>query len=129
MWKANNIRPMKPDKRRFRKRDAKFIGTAILAGLVAFGATMLWPRGNGAREALAAAPAYDFACDVDYVNDGDTLRCTDGRRVRIHAIAARETDNTCSPGHPCPRASASESRAALTRLAGSRITCIQTGTS
>ncbi len=79
--------------------------------------------------ALAAIPAYDFVCDVAYVNDGDTLRCIDGTRVRIHAIAARETDNSCSPGHPCPSASASESKAALTRLAGNRITCVQTGKS
>ena len=48
-----------------------------------------------------------------YVNDGDTLRCQDGRRVRLHAIAARETVGSCSPGHPCPSASASASKAAL----------------
>lgn len=129
MWKAINIRPMKPAKRRFRKRDAKFIGTVAVVAIAAFAGTMLLPRGGEPSVALAAIPAYDFVCDVAYVNDGDTLRCIDGTRVRIHAIAARETDNSCSPGHPCPSASASESKAALTRLAGNRITCVQTGKS
>jgi len=78
---------------------------------------------------LQQPPSDTFACEVAYVNDGDTLRCRDGTRVRIHAIAVRETDNSCSLGHPCPTASAAESKAALTRLAGSRITCVQIGTS
>ena len=92
---------------------------------------MLWTRDGQIAPAQAAAPvrAYDFECDVAYVNDGDTLRCEDGTRVRFHAISARETDGTCSPGHPCSPASAGESRAVLERLAGSRITCVQTGKS
>lgn len=47
----------------------------------------------------------------------------------LHAIAARETDNSCSPGHPCPTVSAATSTVALTRLAGDRITCLRTGQS
>lgn len=105
-------RPMKRAKRRLRRSDAKFVGMVAVVA-----------------PAYAAAPAYDFACDVAYVNDGDTLRCEDGTRVRFHAISARETDGTCSPGHPCSPASAGESKAALERLAGSRITCVQTGKS
>lgn len=116
-------------KARFLRSDAKFIATVAGVAFAAFVGTMVWPRGGEVETAQAAAPAYDFACDVAYVNDGDTLRCEDGTRVRIHAIAARESDNTCSPGHPCPTASADESKAALERLAGDRITCIQTGTS
>lgn len=121
-------------KQRLLRSEAKFLGTVAVVAAVGFGGTILWPWSAVAPiQATATAPApafaYDFACDVDYVNDGDTLRCRDGRRVRIHAIAARETDNSCSPGHPCPTASAATSKAALTRLAGSRITCIQTGTS
>lgn len=116
-------------KARLLRSDAKFIATVAGVALAAFVGTMIWPRGGEVETAQAAAPSYDFACDVAYVNDGDTLRCEDGTRVRIHAIAARESDNTCSPGHPCPTASADESKAALERLAGDRITCIQTGTS
>jgi endonuclease YncB( thermonuclease family) len=83
------------------------------------------------EEGSAAVPTSDlFACDVAYVNDGDTLRCEDGTRIRLHAVAARETDETCSPGHPCPAASAASATAELRRLAGNRmITCERIGQS
>lgn len=79
----------------------------------------------------ATAPNIDrFACDVAYVNDGDTLRCEDGTRIRLHAVAARETDETCSPGHPCPAASAASATAELRRLAARRtISCERIGES
>lgn len=79
----------------------------------------------------AAAPTGDrFACDVAYVNDGDTLRCEDGTRIRLHAVAARETDETCSPGHPCPTASAASATAELRRLAANRtLSCERIGQS
>lgn len=95
----------------------------------AFAATLLWPTADGADSAPTEPPHYDFICDVRSITDGDTLRCMDGTRVRLHAISARETDNTCSPGHPCPSALAGESTYALAQLAGSRITCQRTGTS
>lgn len=115
---------------RWRKRsEARFIATVALVAVAAFGGTMLWPRSADLRSPQGATAGYDFACDVAHVNDGDTLRCQDGTRVRLHAIAARETDGSCSPGHPCPTASAETSTAALTRLAGDRITCIRTGQS
>lgn len=117
----------RPKARLFRS-DLKFYGVVGLVAAAAFGGTILWPRGEDTT-ARAATSVYDFACDVAYVNDGDTLRCEDGTRVRIHAIAARETDNSCSPGHPCPTASHATSKAALERLAGRRINCIRTGTS
>ena len=79
---------------------------------------------------LAAPTADRFVCDVAYVNDGDTLRCEDGTRIRLHAVAARETDGACSPGHPCPTASAASATAELRRLAGNRmITCERIGQS
>lgn len=111
------------------RSEAKFIGTVIAVAVAAFAGTLIWPRGEEVHSAQAAAPVYDFACDVRYVTDGDTLRCEDGTRVRLHAISAREADGTCSPGHPCSPASATESKAALERLAGDRITCVETGTS
>ncbi len=129
MWKYTKIRPMKRAKRRFRTSDAKFVGMVAVVAVAAFAGTMMWPHGGEVQPAYAAAPDYDFACDVEYVNDGDTLRCEDGTRVRFHAISARETDGTCSPGHPCSPASAGESKAALERLAGNRITCVRTGKS
>jgi len=115
--------------RQRRKRpDLRFYGAVVLVAVIAFSATLFWQSGDG-RAVMASARAYDFSCDVSYVNDGDTLRCQDGTRVRLHAIAARETDGSCSPGHPCPSASASTSKASLEKLAGRRINCIQTGTS
>lgn len=129
--KAVNYRrlPQRQSRASAKRSTAKFIATVAVVAVAAFAGTMWWPRSGELTSAVAATPAYDFACDVAYVNDGDTLRCRDGTRVRLHAIAARETDNSCSPGHPCPTASAATSTAALTRLAGDRITCLRTGQS
>lgn len=60
-------------------------------------------------------------CIVAHVHDGDTIRCTDGTRLRLAAIDAPEMGRcrrgrTCAPGDP--RAS----RDNLRRLAGPRIT-------
>ncbi|MXO86497.1 nuclease [Altererythrobacter aurantiacus] len=69
-----------------------------------------------------------FTCVVSSITDGDTLRCKDGTRVRLHAVAARETDGTCPAGHPCPEASAAAATAALIGLAsGQALDCVQTG--
>ena len=113
---------------RRKKPDLRFYGVVVFVAVIAFSVTLFW-QADDRSAVMASSPAYDFSCDVSYVNDGDTLRCQDGTRVRLHAIAARETDGSCSPGHPCPSASASASKAALERLAGRRINCIQTGTS
>lgn len=108
---------------------------------VAFIAALNWPEADAdsrtspppaaAEDALTSSPTETgFLCDVAFVNDGDTLRCKDGTRVRLHAVAARETDETCSPGHPCPTASAASATAELNRLAaGKTLRCEQTGRS
>ncbi|WEK57324.1 MAG: nuclease [Candidatus Brevundimonas phytovorans] len=72
----------------------------------------------------------DLSCRVAAVHDGDTLRCQDGARIRLHAVAARETDETCAPGHPCPAASAAAATRALKRLTEGRdLACRTTGRS
>ncbi|MFC5372194.1 thermonuclease family protein [Brevundimonas faecalis] len=72
----------------------------------------------------------ELSCDVAYVHDGDSLRCRDGTRVRLHAVAAREVNETCSPGHPCPAASGAEATRALKRLAeGRTLACAPVGRS
>jgi len=101
--------------------------------LICFLAAFYWPR-SGLRmiePKLATQPDQpSFNCDVVRVTDGDTLRCDDGVRVRLHAVAAREMDETCSPGHPCPSASATAARDVLVRLAANRtITCTPIGAS
>lgn len=83
-----------------------------------------------AEPSIAEIPADRFLCNVSSITDGDTLRCSDGTRVRLHAVAARESDETCKPGHPCPSASAASATAMLSSLAsGQTLQCEQTGTS
>lgn len=115
-------------RQRRKKPDLRFYGAVVFVAAIAFSVTLFW-QSDDRSAVMASSPAYDFSCDVSYVNDGDTLRCQDGTRVRLHAVAARESDGSCSPGHPCPSASAATSKAALERLAGRRINCVQTGTS
>ena len=67
--------------RQRRKRlDLRFYGTVVLVAVIAFSATLFWQSGD-VSAVSASARAYDFSCDVSYVNDGDTLRCQDGTRV------------------------------------------------
>jgi endonuclease YncB( thermonuclease family) len=65
------------------------------------------------------------------VHDGDgPIYCAEGPKIRLTAVAARELDESCSPGHPCPDASGAEAKAELTRLAsGHVLTCEKTGMS
>ncbi|HZF93922.1 MAG TPA: thermonuclease family protein [Allosphingosinicella sp.] len=81
-----------------------------------------------------ARAARSFDCTVTAVSDGDTFRCreteADGRpiRVRLSGVAARERDGSCSPGHPCPEASAEAATRELAALAdGRRLDCRQVG--
>lgn len=118
------------------KRQRKAPPPAPKAGFIAFGvmlATAAFWMVTGDEEKVAegaVASKSRFSCSVAYVNDGDTLRCADGTRVRLHAVAARESDESCSSGHPCPAASAASAKAELERLvAGSTISCSQTGRS
>lgn len=68
-----------------------------------------------AMSLLAAA----FLCTPIAVWDGDgPIWCEEGPKIRIAAIAAREMDGTCRPGHPCPRASGEAARDALVALLG-----------
>ncbi|HWT12314.1 MAG TPA: hypothetical protein VN231_06145 [Allosphingosinicella sp.] len=89
--------------------------------------------------AVAGTPeqGVPFSCTAVSVHDGDgPIHCRelgpDGRaiRIRLPGIAARETDGSCRPGHPCPAASAEEARRALASLAvGRQLSCRQVGTS
>lgn len=65
------------------------------------------------------AAGQSFICTPVRVWDGDgPIWCAEGPRVRLSGIAAREMDGTCSPGHPCPNASAEQARDTLVRLVG-----------
>jgi endonuclease YncB( thermonuclease family) len=65
------------------------------------------------------ASGQAFTCTPVRVWDGDgPIWCAEGPRIRLAGIAAREMDGGCSPGHPCPRASAIAARDHLVRLVG-----------
>ncbi len=117
--------------------DWGLIAMATSVAIAGFFAVLWWPWPSPAPQAqpalmmIASARASTepmFSCRVVSVHDGDTLRCSDGTRVRLHAVAARENDETCSEGHPCPTASAASARIALVRLAENRtLNCRRTG--
>lgn len=103
-----------------------------------FATVFFYPHGKGSSAPAAdSASAQTFSCTVTKVHDGDgpiwcAERAADGKpiKIRLTAVAARELDGTCSPGHPCPSASAQEAQQALWRLAqGQKLTCEATGTS
>lgn len=99
------------------------IGAAVLLALGAYQQV--------ARSDSVPRPPSDeqsFSCTVVSVTDGDTLRCINGTRIRIAAIAARETDESCREGHPCPLASGASAKRELSRLTlGRRLSCEPTG--
>lgn len=91
-------------------------GCSGVAGSLALGANLTKPDIGGT-----------FFCTVASITDGDTLRCIEREpngkqiRVRLSGIAARERDGSCSPGHPCPAASAEAATAELHRLASGQV--------
>jgi endonuclease YncB( thermonuclease family) len=67
------------------------------------------------------AAGTSFSCTPVRVWDGDgPIWCAEGPKIRLAGIAAREIDESCRPGHPCPKASGRAARDALVRLIGSR---------
>ncbi|MDP9412525.1 MAG: thermonuclease family protein [Pseudomonadota bacterium] len=110
----------------------KFVMLSIGAMLAVFAVIFFAPLAPS-----ASARAETFSCSVIKVHDGDgpiwcSERGEDGKpiKIRLTAIAARELDESCSPGHPCPTASGASAQQTLERLAlGSTLTCEATGTS
>lgn len=72
--------------------------------------------------AMGVPDGRPFACTPVRVWDGDgPIWCAEGPRIRLAGIAAREMDETCLPGHPCPEASAAQAKATLVRLIGRQV--------
>jgi len=132
------VHPIRPSDRARsrRRRPSRRPGPILWLVLIGIFAVLAHPpqlaqriMGNGVSEP-AAAQGGVFPCIVAYVNDGDTLRCTDGTRVRLQAISARETDGSCRKNNPCPSASAGAATATLKRtVTGRTLQCEATGTS
>lgn len=122
----------------FGKPKRQFPLRPALAGIAALttagvGGVYLYHRSSNtevANQPLQLSGPNIFTCEVASITDGDTLSCADGTRVRLNAVAARETDGTCTVGHPCPNAPAEAATAELNELArGQTLQCRQTGTS
>ncbi len=138
-WANAHHREWQQKKQRY-KRKRQFAATkayalAILLFAGTFYAVFFWPDLKERLAVILPPPssssksASTFECHVSSITDGDTMRCSDGTRVRLHAVAARESDETCRPGHPCPAASGAAATAMLTQLAsGQTLRCEQTGT-
>lgn len=131
-FRAKPIRRGAHYRRKSRQRQqfgfVRSYGLIGLASFTAFAAVLFWPAGKVSQATTAMSGG--FTCQVSSITDGDTLRCANGTRIRLHAVAARESDETCRPGHPCPDASGASATAKLSELAsGQTLTCQQTGTS
>jgi len=78
----------------------------------------------------AAAAGGSFSCAVAYVNDGDTLRCQDGTRVRLSGIDAPELPGHCQRGRDCAPGDPFAAKRALESLViGQAIRCLADGRS
>ena len=83
---------------------------------------------SAASGARIVAEGEAFTCTPVKVWDGDgPIHCAEGPKVRLAGIAAREMDGSCSPGHPCPEASAEEARDTLAGLLGRTTGTASTG--
>lgn len=72
--------------------------------------------------ALIIPAGQSFSCTPTHVWDGDgPIWCSEGPRIRLSGIAAREADGSCRANQPCPAASAEEARDALVALVGEPI--------
>lgn len=103
--------------------------SGVVTALVGMGAAVA-VGGSMSAQPRPAQTAM-FTCSVTKVHDGDgPIWCAEGPKVRLTAIAARELDGTCGPGHPCPAASGYEAQQQLQRLAlGRTLRCEATGRS
>ncbi|MHB9878154.1 thermonuclease family protein [Pacificimonas sp. ICDLI1SI03] len=106
------------------------VAVALPLALLTFALILLLTPVRFDNPAEASVPGR-FTCDVTGVHDGDgPIYCANGAKIRLTAIAARELDETCRPGHPCPTASGAAAKAALNELAGrQRLQCEATGRS
>lgn len=95
---------------------------AILALLLAAASVAIVRGGVVDEPASAITVVQDgevFTCTPIAVWDGDgPIWCSEGPRIRLSGIAAREMDETCSAGHPCPDATGIAARDELVELLG-----------
>jgi endonuclease YncB( thermonuclease family) len=77
------------------------------------------PPKSDAAPARVVAAGQTFTCTPTAVWDGDgPVWCAEGPKIRIAGVAAREIDESCRPGQPCPLVSGIDARDRLVRLLG-----------
>lgn len=75
----------------------------------------------GASPAPIVTSGDRFICTPIAVWDGDgPVWCSEGPKLRLTGIAAREMDGSCRPGQPCPSSTALAARDALVRMFGGK---------
>ena len=85
--------------------------------------SFLAPDGDGAPPVVTAGRT--FACTPTAVWDGDgPIWCAEGPKIRIAGVAAREMDERCRAGQPCPGVSGVVAR---DRLASFRLGTSKSG--
>lgn len=77
--------------------------------------------GEASADVQALVVAAAFICTPIAVWDGDgPVWCSEGPKVRIANISARELDGSCRHGHSCPKATGIAARDALVALLGAQ---------
>lgn len=72
-----------------------------------------------AQAVFIVPSGQNFTCTPVAIWDGDgPIWCAEGPHIRLAGVAAREIDETCRRGHPCPKAGGEAARDALVRLVG-----------
>ena len=101
-------------------KDSAITKFSIPQAIFGLAVLVMGPLGAKA-DAPVISRGETFRCTPSHVWDGDgPIWCEEGPRLRLAGIAARELDGTCSPGHPCPSASAENARDALVAFLGVR---------
>src|SRR5687767_12583429 len=93
----------------------------ILSQSTDFGVRQLGhtPPPAKAQTSRQASTGANFNCVVQRITDGDTLRCSDGTKVRVAGIDAPEVSE-CRPGRQCVAGDAEASKRSLATLAAGR---------
>lgn len=92
-------------------------------------------RATSERSAIGStsdtSEGQPFVCSVVKVHDGDgPVWCSEGERIRLAGIAAREIDESCRSNQPCPPASGASAQLALQQMVlGKVLSCQPVGTS
>jgi len=103
--------------------NLRFILAMAMLAASAFFIILSWPVQPSA--AAGPPPSATISCRVQWVHDGDTLRCEGYRKsTRLHGIDAPEMPGACRPGRSCTPGDPYASKIHLQKLvAGQVVRC------